>query len=59
MSHATGRILPPAGSLSPILIVPAVGLWIDLKFIRMEEQSLRQSFGSGTSEYQGHVGRWL
>jgi protein-S-isoprenylcysteine O-methyltransferase Ste14 len=48
-----------AGSLTPFLVVPWFAIFIDRRFIRVEEAQLRQAFGSEYDTYTAKVRRWL
>ncbi len=48
-----------AGSISSLLVVPAFMLLIQSRFIRGEEQMLREEFGEEFEDYCRRVRRWL
>ena len=47
------------GSLTPFGVVPLFWLWIDIQFIRREEQMLDTHFGRDWLEYKTQVRRWI
>jgi protein-S-isoprenylcysteine O-methyltransferase Ste14 len=47
------------GTLSPWIIVPALGLVLDRLFIRPEEAKMTALFGDAYRRYQSQVRRWL
>lgn len=47
------------GTLSPLLVAPAVGRILSLRFIRWEEARLRAAFGEAYEGYAGTTPRWL
>lgn len=47
------------GSLTPFVIVFALGLLLDRMFINMEEQKLAVEFGAKWEEYKSQTRRWL
>ena len=47
------------GSLMPYIVIPVFMILLERNFIRFEEQSLEQKFGSRWLEYRQRVRRWL
>ena len=47
------------GSLTPYAAVLAFAIFMDLVFIRLEEQELEHSFGEAWFEYRRKVRRWI
>ncbi|MCK5944939.1 MAG: isoprenylcysteine carboxylmethyltransferase family protein [Planctomycetes bacterium] len=47
------------GSLSPLLVPPALFLVLDQRFVRREERFLRANLGTAYDDYCGRVRRWL
>jgi len=47
------------GSLSPLLVPPALFLVLDRRFVRREEQFLRANLGTAYDDYCQRVRRWL
>jgi len=47
------------GSASPLLLPPILFLVLDRRFVRREEQFLREALGTAYEEYCGRVRRWL
>jgi protein-S-isoprenylcysteine O-methyltransferase Ste14 len=47
------------GSLTPYLIVLIFAVFMDVVFIRFEEQKLEKTFGEAWSEYKKKVSRWV
>ena len=47
------------GSVTPLLVVPAFAVTIDLRFIRYEEAALERAFGREYIDYRSRVRRWL
>jgi protein-S-isoprenylcysteine O-methyltransferase Ste14 len=47
------------GSLTPYLIVLIFAVFMDVVFIRFEEQKLEETFGEAWPEYKKKVSRWV
>ena len=47
------------GTASPLFVPPLFFLVLDRRFVRREENFLRQRFGAAFDEYCGRVRRWL
>jgi len=47
------------GSILPILIIPIFGVFIQVKFIRVEEEMMADSFGPAWQEYAKKTRRWV
>ena len=47
------------GSLTPFGVIPAFIGWIQIQFIRHEEQKLSTQFGQDWLEYKARVHRWI
>jgi protein-S-isoprenylcysteine O-methyltransferase Ste14 len=47
------------GSATPFLVVPAFALFIERRFIRVEEKMLEETFGSEYAAYKARVRRWI
>ena len=47
------------GTVTPLSLVVVFGVFIDLRFVRMEERSLAEQFGLEWERYRAQVRRWL
>ena len=47
------------GTATPLVLVPLFFLVLDRRFVRREENFLRERFGAAFDEYCGRVRRWL
>jgi protein-S-isoprenylcysteine O-methyltransferase Ste14 len=47
------------GTVSPLLPAVAFPVFIDIRFVRMEERMLAEAFGSEWERYRARVRRWL
>jgi protein-S-isoprenylcysteine O-methyltransferase Ste14 len=47
------------GSLTPIAVVPVMGLLLDRRFIAVEERMLEEKFGDAWLDYKKSVRRWI
>lgn len=46
-------------SLTPWIVVPAFGPWMEMAFVRFEESALAHEFGAQWQQYKTRVRRWL
>ena len=47
------------GSLTPFIVIPLFAVWIDRRFVIVEEQMLANRFGERWREYAGRTRRWI
>ena len=47
------------GSLTPYIVIFLFAIFIDIVFIRFEEQKLEETFGEAWLEYKKRVRRWV
>jgi protein-S-isoprenylcysteine O-methyltransferase Ste14 len=46
-------------SLTPWIVVPVFGAWMEVAFVRYEESALARAFGEKRDQYKTRVRRWL
>jgi protein-S-isoprenylcysteine O-methyltransferase Ste14 len=46
-------------SLTPWIVVPVFGAWMEVAFVRYEESALARAFGEEWDQYKTRVRRWL
>jgi protein-S-isoprenylcysteine O-methyltransferase Ste14 len=46
-------------SLTPWIVVPVFGAWMEVAFVRYEESALARAFGEKWDQYKTRVRRWL
>ena len=46
-------------SVTPFIVIPIFGVWMDRLFITAEEANLKESFGEAWVQYSARVRRWM